>query len=83
VVAELAAMQLSHQHQVAHLELALEAGRRIGVAVGILATRLQLQPAAALDLLKTASQHRNHKLRRIADKIINDATDNPGPTAAR
>ena len=83
VVAELAAMALSHQHEVAHLELGLETGRRIGVAVGILATRLQLQPQAALHLLKTASQHRNHTLRRIAEKIINDATDDPGSTAAR
>ncbi len=83
VVAELAAMQLSHQHQVEHLELGIKAGQRIGVAVGILANRLQLQPAAALDLLKTVSQHRNHKLRRIADKIINDATANPGSTAAQ
>jgi AmiR/NasT family two-component response regulator len=76
---QLAAVQLSNQHRAHHLGLGIEAGRRVGAAVGILAARWHLQPEAAFDVLRTVSQHRNQKLRVIAEEVINDARPTSPP----
>ena len=85
VVAELAAMALSHQHQVAHLELGLEAGRRIGVAVGILTAPTPGRPRPAQDRLPApephAEQHRrqNHPRRHRQPRPNSRTMTAPGP----
>jgi hypothetical protein len=52
------------------LQAALESNRRIGIAVGILMTRLQITDEAAFDLLRRASNDRNVKLRVLAEEVI-------------
>ena len=54
----------------AQLERALASNRRIGIAVGILMTRLHLTDVQALELLRNASQRRNVKLRELAEDVI-------------
>ena len=55
---------------VAHLQIALRSSRQIGAALGILMTTLKITDQGALDLLKSASQRTNVKLRDLADDVI-------------
>jgi len=54
----------------AQLERALLSNRRIGIAIGVLMTRLRLTDVEAFELLKQASQRRNVKLRELAEDVI-------------
>ena len=53
-----------------HLREALESRDVIGQAKGILMARRGCTPDAAFEALRTASQHRNIKLREIAEQVV-------------
>jgi len=53
-----------------HLREALESRDVIGQAKGILMARRGCTPDAAFELLRRASQHRNTKLRQIAEQVV-------------
>jgi GAF domain-containing protein len=53
-----------------HLREALESRDVIGQAKGILMARRGCTPDAAFEALKRASQHRNTKLREIAEQVV-------------
>jgi AmiR/NasT family two-component response regulator len=67
---QLTARARSAEDKVAHLERALASNRRIGMAVGILMCQLQLTEDQAIAELRTASQHRNVKVRELAETVI-------------
>jgi AmiR/NasT family two-component response regulator len=52
------------------LNFALQAARRIGVAVGILTSERGLSDDQAFELLRAASHDTNRKLRDIADEFL-------------
>ncbi|MGG5260319.1 GAF and ANTAR domain-containing protein [Phycicoccus avicenniae] len=54
---------------VANLERALDSSRLIGIAVGILMARHQVDRHTGFELLRTASQHLNVKLRDLAADV--------------
>ena len=58
------------QRKVEHLEIALASSRRIGMAMGILMGVYKLSETEAFDLLVVVSQHRNRKLRDIAEDVV-------------
>ncbi|MGY1777829.1 ANTAR domain-containing protein [Geodermatophilus sp. SYSU D00804] len=60
--------------QMAHLRTALESNRRIGMAIGILMALRKVDEEAAFGLLRTASSHRNVKLRQVAEEVIRTGT---------
>ena len=53
-----------------HLREALESRDVIGQAKGILMARRSCTGEAAFEMLRQASQHRNIKLRDIADQVV-------------
>ena len=55
---------------VAHLRVALETNRNIGAAIGILMSQHKINQEQAFNLLRTASQHCNRKLRDLALDVI-------------
>jgi len=58
-----------HRQRADNLERALDSGREIGVAVGVLMTRHQLSREQAFDALRIASQNSNRKLRDLAMEV--------------
>lgn len=60
-----------------HLEAALLSNRQTAMAVGILVERHRLTPEQAFDRLRTASQHRNIKLRELAERLVRTGTLDP------
>lgn len=64
----------SAEGKAASLERALATNRRIGIAIGILMCRHQLTADQAIAVLKTHSQHRNVKLRELAETVIYTGT---------
>ena len=77
LVAELGRLQerlRSAEGRAAGLERALATNRRIGIATGILMCRHQLTADQAIASLKTQSQHRNVKLRELAETVIYTGT---------
>jgi AmiR/NasT family two-component response regulator len=77
VLAELEELQervRSAEDKAANLECALATNRRIGIAIGILMCRHQLTADQAIATLKTHSQHRNLKLRELAETVIYTGT---------
>lgn len=59
----------------AHLQRALEGHRVVGQAIGILVERHRITASQAFDLLRDASQHRNIKMRDIAQRVIETGLD--------
>lgn len=53
-----------------HLRQAVEGHQIIGQATGIMMERHRLTPTVAFELLRVASQNRNIKLRKIAQRVI-------------
>jgi PAS domain S-box-containing protein len=53
-----------------NLEQAVESQRLVGQAIGILIERHRVPPNQAFQLLRTASQNRNLKLREVARRVI-------------
>ena len=58
------------QAKIVNLEAALVTARRIGAAVGILMDRYKLTDRQAFTLLETASMRTHHKLRDLADQLV-------------
>ncbi|MEO6955730.1 MAG: ANTAR domain-containing protein [Antricoccus sp.] len=56
--------------QITHLEAALVNARRIGAAIGIIMTRMNLTEDQAFEVLREASQRSNRKLREVADDVL-------------
>jgi GAF domain-containing protein len=72
-VALLALTQLDQTHQqLAHLRDALDTRDVIGQAKGIVMTQHQITADEAFALLSAASQHRNTKLRDLAEQVVHD-----------
>jgi transcriptional regulator with GAF, ATPase, and Fis domain len=65
-----------------NLDKALESNRRIGIAIGILMSRLRIRAEDGFQLLRTASQRSHRKLAEVAeDVILTGATPSwPEPT---
>jgi GAF domain-containing protein len=68
--AAMAFAQAREHEQISQLEEAVTSNRRIGMAIGILMTRRRIGSDDAFDLLRTASQLGNRKLRDIAEVVI-------------
>ena len=60
---------LSREHA-AQMEEALKSSRVIGAAIGMIMASRGLSEAAAFEVLQTASQHSNRKLREIAADLV-------------
>ena len=67
---ELQARVRSAEDKAASLERALASNRRIGMAVGILMCQRQLTDDEAVAVLMAHSQHRNVKVRELAETVI-------------
>lgn len=65
-----AALAYEHAREVEGLRSALETRTLIGQAQGILMGRHRVRPDVAFDLLRTASQRRNVKLRDVAQQVV-------------
>ena len=70
VLDQLQARIRSAEDRAAGLERALASNRRIGMAVGILMSRHQLTEDEAIAMLRGHSQHRNIKMRELAETVI-------------
>ncbi|MET0187650.1 MAG: GAF and ANTAR domain-containing protein, partial [Pseudonocardia sediminis] len=66
-VAMAAARQRERAEQ---LDTALATSRRIGIAMGVLMARRSVTEQRAFDLLREESQHRNTKLRDVAEAVV-------------
>ena len=56
--------------QIANLRTAVDSNREIGAAVGVLMGRRMITYRAAFELLRTASQDANRKLREVAAEVL-------------
>jgi transcriptional regulator with GAF, ATPase, and Fis domain len=63
-----------HQEKAEHLERALHTSRRIGVALGVLMVKRQVDLDGAWELLSKASQDSNTKVSLLADQLIEDGS---------
>lgn len=70
MIAELQAEGLVSSAQAANLEVALEAARVIGSAVGIVMTLYRVTDVKAFELLRKASMDGNRKLRLLAEDVV-------------
>jgi ANTAR domain len=61
---------IDQRHRADHLEKALDSGRRIGAAMGILMATRRLTEPQAFDALRVASQHSQRKLRDVAEDVL-------------
>jgi AmiR/NasT family two-component response regulator len=84
LIAHLEAEEALGRDKIANLEFALRSARRIGAATGILMTRLNVSDDHAFDMLRAASQHRQVKLRDLAEEVIHtgELTMTPGVKAS-
>lgn len=73
VFAAHAAVALGHARQVGDLQQALASSRTIGMAIGIVMERYQLDRDRAFAFLSRASSHGNVKLRDVAQEIVDKA----------
>ena len=67
-----AAMAIAYAYDIRNLNEALETRTAIGKAVGIVMERYQLSDERAFAFLTRLSQHRNVKLRQVAEEIVSD-----------
>ena len=65
-----AATAISYAHEITQLKDAISTRGTIGQAVGILMERYDLNDQRAFSLLTRLSQHRNVKLRLIAEEVV-------------
>lgn len=68
-----AAVAIAYAHEVSNLNEALETRTTIGQAMGIVMERYHLNDERAFAFLTRLSQHRNVKLRRVAEEIVAEA----------
>jgi hypothetical protein len=66
------------QDKATHLLRALESNREIGVAIGVLMARHQLNREQAFDVLRVASQRSNRKLVDVAIEVADTGLAPPG-----
>jgi AmiR/NasT family two-component response regulator len=70
LITELQADGLLNREHAAHLKDALSTSRKIGAAIGIVMANRRVSEAEAFDILSTASQRANLKLRVIAEEVV-------------
>lgn len=70
-----AAVAISYAHEITNLNEALETRTTIGQAVGIVMERYQLNEERAFAFLTRLSQHRNVKLRRVAEEMVAEVAE--------
>ena len=70
LICELQAEGLISSDHAAHLELALQAARTIGAAMGVVMTVYRVSDVGAFELLKKASNDSNRKLRLLAEEVV-------------
>lgn len=67
--------QQESSERLTNLRLAVESHRLIGQATGILVERHRILPAEAFKRLRQASQHRNVKLRDLAEQVVESGNE--------
>jgi hypothetical protein len=70
------------EEQSANLRTALDSSRQIGAAVGILMAHHRVTQDRAFELLRTASQQLQRKLRDIAERVVETGALPPGASGA-
>jgi hypothetical protein len=68
-----AAVAIAYAYEITNLNEALETRTTIGQAMGIVMERYHLNDERAFAFLTRLSQHRNVKLRRVAEEIVAEA----------
>jgi GAF domain-containing protein len=76
-----AAIAIAYARQVGNLSEALETRTTIGKAMGIVMERFELDDERAFAFLTRLSQHRNAKLRDVAEDLVTDAAQHHGDGA--
>ena len=71
-----AGLALAYAHEVSNLEEALQTRTTIGKAMGIVMERYQLNDERAFAFLTRLSQHRNIKLRLVAEELVSELAGN-------
>ncbi|WP_285619650.1 GAF and ANTAR domain-containing protein [Kineosporia sp. NBRC 101677] len=75
LVAVQAAIALSRLEREEHLRFAMKSRQHIGEAVGVLVERHRILPDEAFQRMVKASQHRNVKVREIAEAVVTTGQD--------
>lgn len=70
-----AASAVAYAYEIQNLNDALETRTTIGKAMGIVMERYQMNDERAFAFLTRLSQHRNVKLRRVAEELVNELMD--------
>lgn len=73
-----AAVAIAYAHEITNLAEALETRTTIGKAMGIVMERYQLTDERAFAFLTRLSQHRNVKLRLVAEELVAETARNTG-----
>ena len=81
-IRELEELYAAAERTNANLQTALQSSRRIGMAVGILMALQKVDEHDAFGLLRSASQHRNTKLRDLAEEVVQTGTLSPNTSDA-
>jgi len=71
-----AGIAIAYAHEVTNLNEALETRTTIGKAMGIVMERYQLNDERAFAFLTRLSQHRNIKLRLVAEELVSELANN-------
>lgn len=77
ILASHAAVAFSSARLDAQLQSAVASRQSIGEALGLIMERFKISEDRAFDVLETSSQHRNVKLRNIAEQV-NETGEIPG-----
>lgn len=72
--------QALHSDAARDLRAAMESRTEIDLAVGILMGRSRCSQEEAVEILKTASNHRNVKLRDLAAELVTSVSSAPATT---
>ena len=70
MISELQAEGVLSREHIAQLEQALKSSRTIGAAIGLIMATRQVREEEAFQILKTASQNSNRKLRDLAEELV-------------
>ena len=71
-----AGIVIAYAHEITNLREALETRTTIGKAMGIVMERYRLNDERAFAFLTRLSQHRNVKLRQVAEELVNELAAN-------
>lgn len=74
ILARHASVALSSSHQIDGLRSAVDARKIIGIAMGVLMERYDLDTHVAFDVLRRYSQANNVKLRAVAERVVTERT---------